>query len=465
MDIQTPQTETVAIYARYSSDMQNPYSCDDQIVECQKFIARNDSLSGRPITVYRDDAKSGSAMLGRSGIQRLFEDIESGNVLYVVTEAIDRISRRQEYMAKFYSLCDYHDVGILSVHEGKVNELHIGLKGTMSQMYVKQLAERVRRGQFANVRRGKSGGGLPYGYKVKLCNDEGAHEPGLREIHPEQAKIVQRIYDEYTAGKKIKDILYSLNADGVPSARGGLWTAVSITGHYGRHNGILQNPIYKGQIIFNRRNYRRHPETDARHMRHNPAEEWTTCYNPALRIIDDAQWELAQKIRRETYQGWKEMDKTITCSKFDCKIVCGHCGRNMNRATQEHLICGQYKRSRACEQSKKVNIKKLCDAIYEHINENLHLIWQDWQKEVRKENKSRAKKHLNGSEGGNFSVVLLSLNDGNQRLFLEALKREENNKVAFIARLLKQARIKVEKDGRLIINDLMPKWKTLEQLG
>src|SRR5262249_7023034 len=44
--------------------------------------------------------------------------------------------------------------------EGEVGELHVGLKGTMNALFLKDLAQKTRRGLEGRVRQGKSGGGL-----------------------------------------------------------------------------------------------------------------------------------------------------------------------------------------------------------------------------------------------------------------------------------------------------------------
>ena len=57
-------------------------------------------------------------------------------------------------------------VGIVTLSEGEVTNLHVGLKGTMTALYLQDLAEKTRRGLRVRVKAGKSGGGLCYGYDV-----------------------------------------------------------------------------------------------------------------------------------------------------------------------------------------------------------------------------------------------------------------------------------------------------------
>lgn len=49
---------------------------------------------------------------------------------------------------------------IVTVAEGEINELHVGLKGTMNALFLSDLRQKVRRGLEGRVRQGRSGGGL-----------------------------------------------------------------------------------------------------------------------------------------------------------------------------------------------------------------------------------------------------------------------------------------------------------------
>jgi site-specific DNA recombinase len=58
---------------------------------------------------------------------------------------------------------------------------------------------------------------------------------------PAQAPIVERIYAEFLAGRNQLQIVKALNGDGIPSARGGKWSATVI-------GSILSNPLYAGLV-------------------------------------------------------------------------------------------------------------------------------------------------------------------------------------------------------------------------
>jgi site-specific DNA recombinase len=63
--------------------------------------------------------------------------------------------------------------------------LHVGLKGTMSALFLKDLADKTRRGLRGRISEGRSAGGVCYGYKV-LQETDGRGEPvrGGRRIIP-----------------------------------------------------------------------------------------------------------------------------------------------------------------------------------------------------------------------------------------------------------------------------------------
>src|SRR5262245_52663281 len=116
------------IYARYSSDLQREASIDDQVALCKERIRRD---GWRLMSTYTDRALSGASHL-RPGYQKLLEDARKRAFDVVVAEALDRISRDQEHVAAFYKHLTFAGIRIVTLAEGEINELHVGLKGTMN---------------------------------------------------------------------------------------------------------------------------------------------------------------------------------------------------------------------------------------------------------------------------------------------------------------------------------------------
>ena len=132
-----------AIYARYSSDLQSEASIVDQVRLCRERIERE---GDRVVEVYTDAAVSGGAMVNRPGIHALLKDAKLGAFDSVVVEALDRMSRDQEDMAAIFKRLRHAEVAIVTLAEGEINELHVGLKGTMNALFLKDLAQKTRRG-------------------------------------------------------------------------------------------------------------------------------------------------------------------------------------------------------------------------------------------------------------------------------------------------------------------------------
>jgi site-specific DNA recombinase len=55
-------------------------------------------------------------------------------------------------------------VRIVTLSEGDISEMHIGLKGTMNALFLKDLALKTYRGLHGRIEAGRSAGGRCYGY-------------------------------------------------------------------------------------------------------------------------------------------------------------------------------------------------------------------------------------------------------------------------------------------------------------
>ncbi|MFD2252411.1 DNA invertase Pin-like site-specific DNA recombinase [Pseudochelatococcus lubricantis] len=203
-----------AIYARYSSDLQNPESIDDQFRLCRNLAERK---GWEIVAAYQDEAASGASIRGREGMVQLLNDARAGRFDIVCAEALDRISRDQEDMAHIHKLLRFAGVEIHTVTEGHADELHFAFKGTMNALFLKDLAEKTRRGQRGRVEKGRSGGGLAYGYDVMPDHGDGA---GARSINEAQALVIRRIFRAFAAGETPAAIADKLNRELIPGRQG-----------------------------------------------------------------------------------------------------------------------------------------------------------------------------------------------------------------------------------------------------
>jgi len=290
----------IAIYARYSSENQHERSIDDQVRLCRE---RACALGGNVVDIYADYAVSGAHLKTRPEAMRLLKEAQEGRFDVVISEALDRLSRDQEDVAGLYKRLRFANVRLITLSEGEVDELHVGLKGTMNALFLRDLAAKIKRGQSGRIASGLSAGGLSYGYRVvKKLDDRGEPMRGLREIDEVQADVVQRIFREYASGRSARTIAAGLNRDGIPSPFCRHWAASTINGNLKRHSGLLYNEAFVGFLVFNRVAMIKNPETGKRVSRPNPHEKWQVVEAAHLRIVSDEIWDAVQA-RKRIYGG------------------------------------------------------------------------------------------------------------------------------------------------------------------
>ena len=150
----------VAIYARYSDDLQNSASIEDQLRICRE---RAEKEGWYVVNCYTDPAISGATTLMRPGIRMLMQDAADGEFDIVLSEALDRLSRDQADMATMYKRLKFWGMPIITLSEGEVGPMHIGFKSVMNELYIDELGKKVKRGQRGRVEAGKVPAGLAYG--------------------------------------------------------------------------------------------------------------------------------------------------------------------------------------------------------------------------------------------------------------------------------------------------------------
>ena len=353
-----------ALYARYSSDNQRDASIEDQLRLCREYTQRQ---GWTVADSYSDRAISGASLL-RPGIQELIADATRRRFDVILTESLDRLSRDMEDIAGLYKRMRFAGVKIITVSEGEVGELHIGLKGTMGALYLKDLADKTRRGLRGRIEAGKSGGGNSYGYTVhRRVGADGQPVTGERTTNPEEAAVVRRVFEAYADGKSPKRIAMELNRDRVPAPGGGDWGFSTIVGNPKRRTGLLHNELYVGRLVWNRQRFVKDPDTGKRISRLNPESEWIVQEVPHLRIIDDALWQRVKE-RQEATSRKRDDDGAGDASQFrfwehqrpkylfSGLSKCGCCGGGFSMISSTLLGCSTSRNKGTCDN--RTNIRR-----------------------------------------------------------------------------------------------------------
>jgi hypothetical protein len=142
-------------------------------------------------------------------------------------------------------------------------------------------------------------GGRIYGYTSEQDGDY-----RRRVIEPEQARVIQEIFERYAAGESAKRIVRDFNEREIPSPgsywrnrkrRSIGWSHTTLLGCHTKASGILRNPIYAGRENWNKRKNKKVPGTGLKIQHRRPDAEWVEFRNESLRIVSDDLWERAQE--------------------------------------------------------------------------------------------------------------------------------------------------------------------------
>lgn len=347
-----PAPIRAAIYARFSSHLQDPRSIDDQVRLCR---AKLREIGVVAVRVHSDAASTGTITQSRPGLARLLDDARYGLVDLVCAEALDRISRDQEDLAGIYKRLRFWNVRLFTLDQGEIGPIHVGIGGLMNQAWIENLAFKTRRGQIGAVHARRIPGGLSYGYRnANRIDERGKAVRGLREIDPEQAETVRRIYRLYADGMSTRNIAAMLNREGVPGPRGGEWRSNTINGHRGRRNGILNNELYRGRLVYGRQKFIRDPDTGRRQARPVPPSDWVIQDVPELRIVDDALWDRVQT-RRQAGRDRRRDPAAHTPLPLTGLVRCGVCGGAMTIVRERRYGCSAHREKGTCDNPRGID--------------------------------------------------------------------------------------------------------------
>ena len=210
-----------AIYARYSSALQKATSIEDQIAMGKRYCA----AEGLHLVATFEDGEKTGRHDRRSGLARLKQALHDREVDIVIVEALDRLTRRIVDALNFFDLTQFQGVELYSLTEGPQDFFKVLLGAFGAQQFSTMVAEHTRRGMQGAVSRGRLHTSA-YGYR-KVDSAKGLN----REIYPEEAAIVQRIFRETAEDRSALAIAISLNEDRIAAPKGGSWDASTIRGH------------------------------------------------------------------------------------------------------------------------------------------------------------------------------------------------------------------------------------------
>src|SRR6266436_4590131 len=391
-----PSIKKAVIYARFSTDLQNERSIEDQIILCRGYASREGI---DVIEVYEDRARSGGSIMGRGGLLRLLDQARDRSFDVAVVEALDRLSRDMEDLAGIHKRLSFLGVEIRAVHEGVVNTVLVGLRGLVGQLYREDNAHKIRRGMAGRITRGLHAGGITYGYAPV------PGKTGKRQLVEDQVAVIRRIFQEYIAGRTPRDIAHNLNRDGIRPPRGNAWNASTINGNLQRGYGILQNELYAGRLVWNKIRMVKDPDTGRRVSRPNPRSEWQSTEVPELAIISRKLFDTAQErkqARGQTHPTFQRKPKHILSGL----LRCGCCGSGMSTSGKDksgrvRIRCSAATESGTCPEPKTFYLETVENAVLSALTSELRqpkivaeyvrTYHEEWQRLAEESNAKKAR--------------------------------------------------------------------------
>ena len=304
------------------------------------------------VKVY-EEVVSGETISARPEMKRLLADVEKGIWAGVLVMEVERLARGdtsdQGTVAKTFQYSDTRIITPLKTFDprNEFDEEYFEFSLFMSRREHKMINRRMQRGRMASIQEGKYvASHPPYGYvRVKLEKQKG----WTLEKQPEQAEVVQMIFDLYTCGEIQEDgsykrlgvglIVRRLNRMGILARKGGLWVTASV-------RDILINPVYIGKLRWNWR-----PEvkkmTGGNIKIERPRADIDDCIiAPGLHdgIIDEDIFNIAQELMKQNPPR-PIGERGVVKNPLGGLVYCGKCGRSMvrrpygNKGYPDTLMC------------------------------------------------------------------------------------------------------------------------------
>ncbi|WMI65392.1 recombinase family protein [Aestuariibaculum sp. YM273] len=357
----------LGIYTRLSREDDESNSISNQKREALHYVNENNI---QHYNIY-DEGQGFSGTLRiqeRPELNRMIKDMESGKLTSVWMRKQDRLARLGITVMMFADAVVKNNITLIFGDKGKVDltdpieMFHLTIMAGVDALKPAQQSKATKRALKDNAKEGKVWGVIPYGYRTD--------DNMMPFIHKEEAKIINRIFNEYLSGKGVRTIATGLNNDNIPTK-------------YGRDNDKsikLRNKYTKKVIERPRKNIKWSEKTISDILK-NTWYVGERIYSgeklPTPKIIDDI---LFEKIQR-AINSRKGVRTSTPKYNYLLKglIRCNECGRNyygrFRPSKNDNFYMCSSKRSAATNcGNKAINIPMLDSFIIKHLFKSKDLL-------------------------------------------------------------------------------------------
>lgn len=317
-----PETYRVAAYCRVSTDT------DEQLgsfeAQVRAYTALIEAKPGWELAgIYADEGISGTQAAGRPQFLRMIQDCEEGKIDLIITKSISRFARNT--MECLTYVRHLQNIGVHLFFESNnidtrvaFSEMLLTILAAFAQEESRSISENTKWGIRKRFENGIA----------RWCNIYGYKKDGESDyiVVPEQAVVVQKIFQMYELGSSITDIWKYLNQNRVPSPDGKDGWARSIV------QKMLRNEKYVGDLMLQK--FLTSDHISHRAVR-NPCTEVPAYYieNHHTPIIDRKTYERVQVIRKMRGMGTALGRKKSKCIQypFGQMLSCPYCGQPLHQ--------------------------------------------------------------------------------------------------------------------------------------
>ena len=376
---QVPKHLSVALYSRFSSDMQRLASIEDQQRNCRQ-AAKSQGWTVLEDYLMADIGVSGRTLDRRDQFNRLMELATSGHAPFdgIVVDDTSRFGRNVTDVLLATEKLAYSNVFIYFASNGldsrdPMFRAHLVNLASNDEQHSIQLGNKVHRGMLGRVLKGFIATGKPYGYRSVFIYDEkrksrgglAAIESVDLEVVEEEAASIRRMFQLCADGHGFTKIARVLQEEGYPAPQAG---SKGTKGHWHSQTvkRMVRNEKYKGLHVWNKRKNQINPNTHRREQVTRPEAEWVTVLNEKWRIVSDQLWMAAQVAHRDRstkhspkalggYGRWKKAEDYIFSGLLKCAACGGFLRIFSTRETSNRYVCYRALNFGGCSQRHSIH--------------------------------------------------------------------------------------------------------------
>lgn len=316
----------VAAYCRVSTDQEEQLNSYENQIRYYKSM-----LSDHPeyelVDIYADEGISGTNTKKRAEFIRMIQDCRKHKIDRIFTKSISRFARNTLDCLNY--IRELQGLGIEIIFENEniktldgQGEVLITILASLSQNTSMQISSNSKWGIHRRYEQGK------YAISTTRFLGYDIDENGKLAVNPKQAKVVERLYREFMAGKTVGYIARIFTKEKVKNWEG------KVNWHASTLQSMLENEKYKGDAIL-QKGYTADFLTKRRAKNEGQLQSFY-IEDDHEAIIDPDTWNCVQQEleRRKNFMeehDLKAYGNNTEKNPFACKIICGDCGKAYTR--------------------------------------------------------------------------------------------------------------------------------------